>query len=252
MNAPGLAWPREWFADRVVLVTGASRGIGAGIARAFHRAGARVVLASRSDIDAAGVLGADPDGRALCVAADLTRAGDIDKLFARIREAHGTLDALVNNAGLQCYDPISAAEAATWQRSFDTNVTGAALAINAAAALMGERGGAIVNIASINALRAGPTAVYSASKAALLALTRSAALTLGPSVRVNAVSPGLIDRPGLREQWPEGVEQFERDAPMRAIGTPEDVANACLFLCSPAARWITGENLVVDGGMTAA
>ena len=112
-------------------------------------------------------------------------------------------------------------------------------------------GGAIVNIASVSALNpASAHSHYNSAKAALVMLTRSAAQELGEfNIRVNAVSPGLIARPGIKEQWPEGVARWENQAPLGRMGEPEDVADACLYLASPAARWITGQNLVLDGGV---
>ncbi|HZD53862.1 MAG TPA: SDR family oxidoreductase, partial [Woeseiaceae bacterium] len=139
-----------------------------------------------------------------------------------------------------------------WRTMYRSNADTAFLSLQAEAREMkAAGGGAIVNIASIAALSPGPAhAHYNSAKAAVVMLTRSAAQELGRyNIRVNAVSPGLIARPGIEQQWPDGVARWLATAPLGRLGQPEDVADACLFLASPAARWITGHNLVVDGGM---
>jgi 3-oxoacyl-[acyl-carrier protein] reductase len=142
--------------------------------------------------------------------------------------------------------------AAQWRAVVDTNLTGVFACTQAAAELM-RQGGSVTHIASIEAGRSAPGhAHYSASKAAVVAHARAAALEYGPHrIRVNTVSPGLIDREGLAEDWPEGLERWVRKAPLGRLGRPEDVADACVFLASPLASWITGHDLAVDGGMSA-
>ncbi|GAB3873214.1 SDR family oxidoreductase [Kibdelosporangium lantanae] len=158
----------------------------------------------------------------------------------------GRLDGLVNNAGIQPVVPLAEMSLSEWQAMLDTNLTSAFTCTQAAARVM--TGGSITHIASIEATQpALGHAHYSAAKAALVMHARNAALEYAP-IRVNTVSPGLIDHPGL--DWPAGVERWQAAAPLGRLGTPEDVGNACVFLASPMASWITGHNLVVDGGVS--
>ncbi|WP_192900403.1 SDR family NAD(P)-dependent oxidoreductase [Roseitalea porphyridii] len=247
------------LSGRTAIVTGASGGIGAGIARRFAEAGANVAVHYRTNEAAADALvGAirEAGGEALAVGADLTAEADCAELLSRVATVFGGVDIVVNNAGIQpvaMFDEIGADDMAAMMAA---NVTGPFGLIRALAAHMRETGttkGAAVNIASIEGLNPAPGhSHYAASKAALIMLTRAAALELGPvGLRVNAVSPGLIHRDGIEEGWPEGVERWKAAAPLERLGRPEDIADAALFLASDAARWITGANLVVDGGVTA-
>lgn len=247
------------LSGRTAIVTGASGGIGAGIARRFAEAGANVAVHYRTNEAAADALvGAirEAGGEALAVGADLTAEADCAELLSRVATVFGGVDIIVNNAGIQpvaMFDEIGAEDMAAMMAA---NVTGPFGLIRALAAHMREAGktkGAAVNIASIEGLNPAPGhSHYAASKAALIMLTRAAALELGPiGLRVNAVSPGLIHRDGIEEGWPEGVERWKAAAPLERLGRPEDIADAALFLASDAARWITGANLVVDGGVTA-
>ena len=194
------------------------------------------------------------EGRAVAFKADLTNEGECDDLVASVSERFGALDILINNAAVQPTKALPDMTAREWREMLDVNTTSAFLCTRAVARVMAGRGGAIVHIASIEGTHpAQDHAHYAASKAALIAHARSAALEYGPAnIRVNAVSPGLIDRPGLLSDWPDGVRRYKVKAPLRDIGRPDDVARACLFLASPDARWITGHNLVVDGGMSCA
>ncbi len=246
------------FSGRVALVTGAGGGIGAGIAQRFADAGAALAVHYRSCADGAAALAqaiAGAGGRAIAVAADLASAAGAERLLAAAVEAFGRVDVLVNNAGAYAGAPLLELSEAEWDAAFAANVRAAALCTQAAARRMiaqGE-GGAIVNVASIEASNPGAGhSHYGAAKAALVAHTRAAAQELGEhGIRVNAVSPGLIGRDGIERAWPDGVARWRARAPLGRMGTPEDVADACLFLASPASRWITGVNLVVDGGVTA-
>jgi len=241
---------------RVAVVTGASQGIGAGIATRFAAAGASVVVHYRRDREAAeAVVGAiiDAGGTAGAIGAELDDEAGVEGLFRQTREQFGPVDILVNNAGQNFpLHPLAEISLAEWQTMFRDNLESMFLCTQTAAAGMRQQGGgAIVNIGSISASNpARDHSHYNSSKAAVLTFTRSCAQELGPfGIRVNAVSPGLIRKAGIEEAWPEGVERWLDKAPLGRLGEPEDIADACLFLASPAARWITGQNLAVDGGV---
>lgn len=234
----------------VTLVTGASGGIGAGIAWRFAQAGSAVVLHFHRNQPTELLAGIEASGgQAIAVGTDLTQG--CDDLIDTAVSWGGRLDALVNNAGIQPVEPLETMSAQSWREMIETNLTSAVLCTQAAVRVMTS--GSVTHIASIEASQpAFGHAHYSAAKAALVTHARAAALEYGPrGIRVNAVSPGLIDRPGLAEAWPEGVDRWHKAAPLTRLGTPEDVADACVFLASPLARWITGHNLVVDGGVGA-
>ncbi|MGH7556609.1 MAG: SDR family NAD(P)-dependent oxidoreductase [Gemmatimonadota bacterium] len=237
---------------RVALVTGSGSGHGRGIACRFAEAGAAVVVhyrtsegGAREVVEAIETAG----GRGHALQADLTRGEEVEGLFAAVGEVFGHVDVLVNNAGSYPLASLVDMTEGEWEAVVDANLKSVHLCTQAAARRM-EDGGAIVNVASVEALQPMPKhAHYAAAKAGILMHTRAAALELGPrGIRVNAVSPGLIEREGIEEAWPEGVEGWLRIVPLGRMGTPQDVADACLFLASDAARWITGANLVVDGG----
>lgn len=237
---------------RVAVVTGGGGGIGRGIARRFGEAGAAVVVhyrrseaGARKAVEAIEGLGS----RAVAVQGDLADEQRVEGLMEAALETYGRLDVLVNNAGSYPVSPLEEIAAGEWEAVLRSTLTTVHLCTRAAARLMGE-GGAIVNVASIEALQPMPHhAHYVAAKAGVLMHTRAAALELASrGIRVNSVSPGLIGRPGLEGEWPEGVARWRDAAPLGRLGTPEDVADACLFLASDGARWITGANLVVDGG----
>ncbi|MFE6613847.1 SDR family NAD(P)-dependent oxidoreductase [Amycolatopsis sp. NPDC057786] len=236
------------------LVTGASGGIGHGIALRFAEAGSAVAVHyHRDEASALAVVERieEAGGAAKAFSADLTDDGECRRLVAAAATWTGRLDTLVNNAGVQPIEPLPEMSAESWRAVLDANLTSAFSCTQAAAEVMD--GGSVIHIASIEAAHPAPGhAHYSSAKAALVVHARAAALEYGPrGLRVNAVSPGLIDRPGLGDAWPEGVSRWERAAPLGRLGTPGDVANACLFLASPLAAWITGHNLTVDGGVSA-
>jgi NAD(P)-dependent dehydrogenase (short-subunit alcohol dehydrogenase family) len=237
----------------VALVTGASGLIGHGIAVRFAQAGAAVVAHSRrGDVTALVAEITASGGRAIGVRADLADEDECRRVVREAAEWGGRLDALVNNAGVQPVRELPGMTAAQWRAVVDVNLTSAFCCTQAAAEVL-PSGGSITHIASIEGTHpAAGHAHYSASKAALIMHARSAALEYGPrGIRVNTVSPGLIDRPGLADDWPDGVDRWTRAAPLRRLGRPEDVGDACVFLASPMASWITGNDLVVDGGVTA-
>jgi NAD(P)-dependent dehydrogenase (short-subunit alcohol dehydrogenase family) len=244
------------FTGQVVVVTGAGQGIGAGIALRFAEAGAAVVVNYRaSEAGADGVLAriADQGGRALKVQADVTQASESERLLAEAVGAFGRVDALVNNAGIYPLAAVLEMTEEAWDQVVAANLRSVHVCTQAAARRMVGQGsgGAIVNIASIEAHNPAPLhSHYSAAKAGVVMHTRTAARELGRhGIRVNSVSPGLIWRVGLDEAWPDGVTRYLRAVPLGRLGRAEDVADACLFLASPAARWITGADLLVDGGV---
>ena len=231
-----------------VLVTGASGNIGRGIASRLAEAGATVIAHYHHNKAAAEEL-ITKLGRGRVVFADLTDESSVNEML-------DTEDAtmVVNNAAVQTVSNLSEMPYADWQMMMATNLDSAFLVMRRVATVWSGAGqsGSIVNIGSIEGLDPAPGhGHYATSKAGLLMLSRAAALEFGQAgIRVNTVSPGLIDRQGLAEEWPEGVNRWQERAPLGRVGTPNDVADAVLFLLSPAARWISGANLIVDGGMS--
>lgn len=243
------------FTGKAVIVTGASQGIGAGIALRFAEAGASVVVHYRGGESGANEIVdkiKGSGGQAITVQADLSARQAVELLVAETVESLGRLDVIINNAGIFPNAGLLEMGLDEWHAMYSANVDTTFLCTQAAARQMKKTaGGAIINIASISALNPGSDhSHYNSAKAAVVMFTRSAAQELGPyDIRVNAVSPGLIERPGIEDQWPDGVSRWRDKSPLGRMGTPEDIADACLFLSSPAARWITGQNLVVDGGV---
>ena len=247
------------FNDRVALVTGSSRGIGRQIACEFAASGARVAVHYHRDRQAAeGVVQEirAGGGHAVAFQADLTVETQVARLSQQVIAQFGRLDILVNNAGQ--YDLMASLvqmSTADWDQILNANLRSVFLCTQSAARQMIDQGdgGAIINIASIEAYAPMPGhSHYDAAKAGVVMLTKSSAQELGShGIRVNAISPGLIWREGIERDWPEGVERWKSAAPLKRLGTPEDIASACLFLASAAAGWITGINLVVDGGASA-
>ena len=233
----------------VALVTGASGTIGAGIARRLHEAGAAVLAHAQADETRVAPLVEELGERAAAVTGDVER--DAQALSAAAFAAFGRLDVLVNNAAIQPVVSLPEIGNEELVEMLRVNVAGIAALTREAATHMRGRGGTIVNISSIEGLQpAFSHSHYAASKAAVIMHTRAAALELGPrGIRVNCVSPGLIDAPALEQNWPEGVARWRAAAPLERLGQPADVADAVLFLVSAAARWISGANLVVDGGV---
>ncbi len=238
--------------ERVAIVTGASGNIGAGIARRLHEAGASVVAHASSNPYSVLQLADELGDRVVTAAGDVER--DAGAICRAAIDSFGALDILVNNAAVQPVAALESIDTVDVAELLRVNVGGVAAMTREAASVMAERGsGAIVNISSIEGLQpAFSHSHYASSKAAVIMHTRAAALELGPAgIRVNCVSPGLIDADRLDLAWPEGVARWQAAAPLHRLGTPADVADAVLFLASPAARWISGANLVVDGGVLA-
>jgi 3-oxoacyl-[acyl-carrier protein] reductase len=242
---------------KVAIVTGASKGIGASIATHLADAGAAVVVNyASSKAGADRVVGEikGRGGRAVAVQADVAKADDVERLFSEAKATFGRLDIVVNNAGVYDFLPIEQVTEAHFHRQFDLNVLGLILAAKEAVKHFGAAGGSIVNISSVASTAAPPNAsVYSATKAAVDAVTRSLAKELGPrNIRVNAINPGMVDTEGFRTAGLEESDfrkQIETQTPLGRIGQPQDIAPAAVFLASSDAAWITGETLHIAGGM---
>lgn len=236
--------------EKVVLVTGSSSGIGAGVARAFAGEGARVVVNSSSSVEAGERVAAElPE--AIYVRADVSQPAEARALVDATLAKWGRLDVLVNNAGTTVripHEDIDAVTPEVWRRILDVNVIGTWLVTQAAVPALRESGdGCIVNITSLAGVRPGGSSIpYASSKAALNHLTLLLANVLGPQVRVNAVAPGLIDTPWT-EAWDDVRQLVNAMAPLRRSGQPEDVAIACVGLVK--APYVTGQVLVCDGGL---
>jgi NAD(P)-dependent dehydrogenase (short-subunit alcohol dehydrogenase family) len=243
------------FSGKVVLVTGSGRGIGHVVARRFAQCGAELALHYHTSSEGVEELSAEclsVGGRAVGLQADLQQEEEVERMFRQIDQYFGRLDVLINNAGTWSMSLITDMTAGEWDDILNVNLRSAFLCTREAARRMSKQagGGAIVNIASVEGLfPVQGHSHYSAAKAGLLMYTRAAAQELGAKhIRVNSVSPGLIWRPGIEEAWPSGVQAWQNSTPLGRLGQPEEIANACLFLASAAAGWISGTNLIVDGG----
>lgn len=245
------------LAGRVAVVTGASKGIGASIAEHLAAEGASVVVNYASSKGGAEKVVAkivEQGGRAVAVQADVSQPADIERLFAETKQAFGKLDVLVNNAGIYEFAPIEEVTPEHFHKQFNLNVLGLLLTTQAAVKHFGADGGSIVNVSSVVATLAPPnTAVYSATKAAVNAVTRSLGQELGPrKIRVNAVNPGMVETEGTHGAGiteSDFRKQVEVQTPLGRIGQPQDIAPAVIFLASSDSGWLTGETLYISGGM---
>jgi 3-oxoacyl-[acyl-carrier protein] reductase len=242
---------------QVAVVTGASKGIGAAIAEHLAAAGAAVVVnyaSSKAGAEAVVKGIRQTGGKAIAVQADVSRLEDVRRLFAETRKAFGKLDILVNNAGVYEYSPLETISAEHFHKQFDLNVLGLLWTTQEAVKQFLPSGGSIVNISSVAATQAPPSgSVYSGTKAAVNAITRSLAQELGPRrIRVNAVNPGVVETEGLHSTgFADGEfrKATEAQTPLGRIGQPQDIAPAVVFLASPESSWITGETLYISGGV---
>ena len=247
----------QTLTGKVAVVTGASKGIGAGIARALGAEGAAVVVNYASDQE-----GADrvvraivaEGGRAVAVQSDVAKIEDIRRLFAETKRAFGGLDVLVNNAGVFRFDPIEEVTEQEFHREFNINVLGSILAIQEGLKYFGPAGGSIINVSSVASTNPAPqSVVYSSTKAALDSVTRVLAAELGRrQIRVNSVNPGATETEGANDLGVFGTEFGQRllsDTPLGRFGQPRDIAPAVVFLASDAANWVTGETIRVSGGL---
>ena len=252
-STPSTSTPNDSSASapsRVVLVTGGTRGIGRGIAEAFLAAGDRVWVCGRKEPDELPAVG---PSQATFVSCNVRDAEDVERMVSAIVERDGQLDVLINNAGGAPYKLAAEASARFSASIIDLNLTSALHCSTAANAVMQRQpqGGAIVNIASVSALRPSPgTAAYGAAKAGLLNLTTSLAVEWAPRVRVNAVSAGLIETElsHLHYGDDEGIARVAATVPLGRMGRPGDVAACCIFLASAGAAYVSGANIVLHGG----
>jgi len=241
---------------KVAIVTGASKGIGASIAQHLAAEGAAVVVNFSSSKEGADrVVGeiTRNGGKAVAVQANLSKEADVKRLFAEAKKAFGRLDILVNNAGIYEFAPLEEINVEHFHKQFDLNVLGLILASKEAVKSFGAGGGSIVNISSVVSTTGFPgISVYSATKGAVDAVTRSLAKELGPrNVRVNSVNPGMVETEGLHSAGiseSDFRKQVEAQTPLGRIGQPKDIAPAVVFFASPDSGWITGETLYISGG----
>ncbi|NDL64101.1 SDR family NAD(P)-dependent oxidoreductase [Acerihabitans arboris] len=241
---------------KVAVVTGASKGIGAGIAKSFAAAGASVVVnyaSSREDADkvVAAIVGSG--GKAIAVQGDVASALDVQRIFSAARDAYGPLDVLVNNAGVFAFGPLEEVTEAEFHRQFNINVLGTILSTREALKYFSPLGGSVINITSVVSTHPTPgTTIYAATKGAIDTLTVGLSKELGPrGIRVNAVAPGGVATEGAAQAGVLGSD-FEKElvaqTPLGRFGQPADIAKVALFLASDAAAWLTGERISASGG----
>lgn len=246
------------LAGKVAVVTGASKGIGAAIAKHLAAAGAAVVVNYASSKTGADNVVADitsAGGQAIAVQGDVSKQADIERLFAETTKAFGQLDILVNNAGIYEFYPLENITTEHFHKQFDLNVLGLILTTQEAVKHFGPAGGSVVNISSIvsGTFAAPNCSVYSATKAAVDAITRSLSKELAArKIRVNAVNPGMVETEGFHAAGiaeSDMRKQVEAQTPLGRIGQPQDIAPAVVFFASDDASWITGESLYITGGL---
>ena len=242
---------------KVAVVTGASKGIGAGIAKALGREGASVVVNYSSDKAGAERVVAEitkSGGKAVAVGASVSKQGDIEHLFSETQKQYGKLDILVNNAGVYAMAPIDAITEEEIDRIFGVNVKGLLLTTKAAVPLFPAEGGSVINIGSVVSELTPPgSSIYTGTKGAVDAITQVLAKELGPKkIRVNAVNPGLVITEGVHTAGFVGSD-FEKgtvaETPLGRVGQPDDIADVVAFVASDDARWVTGSLLQVGGGL---
>lgn len=245
------------LSGKVAVVTGASKGIGAEIARQLAAEGASVVVnyaSSKAGADRVVAEITSREGKAVAVQANVSKQADVQRLFAEAKKIFGRVDILVNNAGVYEFAPLEAVTAEHFHRQFDLNVLGLLWATQEAAKQFGVEGGSVVNISSVVATLAPPNgSVYSATKAAVNAVTRSLAQELGSrKIRVNSINPGMVETDGLHAAGiteSDFRKSVEAQTPLGRIGQPQDIAPLAVFLASSDSLWVTGESFYVSGGL---
>jgi 3-oxoacyl-[acyl-carrier protein] reductase len=245
------------LSGKVAVVTGASKGIGAGIAKALAAEGAAVVVNYASSREGADKVVADitsKGGKAIAVGGDVAKTADVKSLFDATQKAFGKVDVLVNNAGVYKFAPIEDVTEADYRWHFDINVLGPLLTIKEALKHFPAEGGSIINVSSVAAFSPTPTAaVYSGTKGAVDAITGVLSKELGPrKIRVNAINPGVVETPGTHDAGFIGTD-FEKyvvsQTPLGRTGQPDDIAAVAVFLASDDSRWVSGETIKASGGM---
>jgi 3-oxoacyl-[acyl-carrier protein] reductase len=244
------------LAGKVALVTGASKGIGASIAKHLAADGAAVVVnyaSSKAGAEKVVAEIAANGGKAIAVQADVSKKGDIERLFAETKKTFGRLDILVNNAGIFEFAPLEGVTEEHFHKQFNLNVLGLILAAQKAAEYFDSAGGSIINISSVAGINPPPgTSVYSATKAAVDAVTKSLSKELGPrKIRVNSINPGMVETEGVHTAGFLGTDfhkQIIVQTPLGRIGQPQDIATVAVFLASADSGWISGETILVAGG----
>ncbi|QMS88250.1 glucose 1-dehydrogenase [Nostoc edaphicum CCNP1411] len=242
---------------KIAVVTGASKGIGASIAKHLAAEGASVVVNYASSKEGANRVVDEivsTGGKAIAVQANVAKKAEIEHLFAETQQAFGKLDILVNNAGIYEFSPLEDITEEHFHKHFDLNVLGLILTSQQAVKHFGSAGGSIINISSVVSTLTPPNAsIYSATKAAVDAITRSLAKELGSrNIRVNSINPGMVETEGTHTAGiteSEGRQQTEAQTPLGRIGQPQDIAPAVVFLASSDSAWITGETLYIAGGL---
>jgi NAD(P)-dependent dehydrogenase (short-subunit alcohol dehydrogenase family) len=238
------------LSGKVALVTGASKGIGAAIARVYAEQGAKVMLCSRKQ-EALEATAATIDGETAVFAGNVGNPEDAHACVATTIEGFGGLDILVNNAAANpYYGPTIDADLPPFDKIIQVNVRGPFVWIQEAwRQVMADKGGSVINVVSVGGMKyGGPIGLYDMSKAALIHLTKHLAIELGPGVRVNALAPGLVKTDFARALWESGGDDAIWPWPLQRLGEPEDIAGAALYLASDLARWVTGTVTVADGG----
>jgi 3-oxoacyl-[acyl-carrier protein] reductase len=241
------------FIGKVVLVTGGGRGIGRAISAAFAQEGAAVAVAYHEHAaEAEGVVQAlrRSGRRAMAVRANVARAGDAQALINEVVGAWERLDVLVNNAGILRRTPLPEVTVKEWQEVLDTNLTGVMLCTQAALPALRTRRGCVVNVASIRGLIGGTSPAYAASKGGLVTLTKTMARTLAPEIRVNAVAPAFVDTELNTHLTIEQRARIVGQIPLGRFAEPDEIARAVVYLAGPRSSYVTGQILVVDGGLT--
>jgi len=241
---------------KVAIVTGASKGIGAEIAKSLGAAGAAVVVNYASSKEGADRVVAEitgKGGKAIAVQGDVSKAADVQRLFKETKKTFGSLDVLVNNGGVYKFEPLEAVTEEEFHRQFNTNVLGLLLATREAVKYFGTQGGSVINIGSVASRLTPPTSsVYSATKGAVDAVTAVLSKELGPrKIRVNSINPGGVETEGVHTMGIIGTD-FQKEmiaaTPLGRFGQPDDIAPIAVFLASENSGWLTGETLLASGG----